>query len=137
MKYQKFGNLSLFISYYWQKTFNSLSISCKWKLNVYIIITCSDYWYMEVIEILCKIIVAFNIFLWIFTFTELLLLHFYSRNTMTKPASIYIYIYIYIFKILTRKNNDLWQLVSYFYFSSHIKYYNKLLLQKYFIKFSY
>ena len=97
MKYQKSGNLSLFISYYWQKTFNSLSISCKWKLNVYIIITCSDYWYMEVIEILCKIIVAFNIFLWIFTFTELLLLHFYSRNTMTKPASIYIYIYIYVY----------------------------------------
>ena len=27
----------------------------------------------------------------------------------------------YIFKRLTRKNNGLWQLVTYFYFSSHIK----------------
>ena len=62
----------------------------EWKLNGYSaheIIICDDYWHVEVIEILCKISsVALNI-LYIFTFSELFLLHFYSRYIMSDLAS--------------------------------------------------
>ena len=52
-----------------------------------------------------------------------------------------IYIYIYIFKILIRKNKDLWQLVSYFYFRNSTFESHQIIKQitftEIFIKFSY
>ena len=36
-------------------------------------------------------------------------------------------------KILRKKKNDSLKLVSYFYFSNHINWYNKLLLKKHFM----